>query len=466
MKRLLKLQREKSKSFLKHMTAFATVKRGNIAILTAFLFVPLCVLLGSGVDLARWARAQMQLQAAVDSGVLAAASVRNTASMEDAGKDYVLSNLPNVPPWNKLSGKDVEILESDEDGSTRRVSIRAQVDIPTFFLPLINIDNLVVSAEAEAQQKVFKTEIALVLDSSNSMEDKGKMDALKVAATEFIDTIYSSEFPELNSVSLVPFAGSVNILPYFAQFAIPKITAVLDPSKNQYKINKDIPKGNFRFTKGTHCIELIPGVDYSDKNIPDNSRSEIPYFWVAVSENIWCPPDSTSVFLNSKNSKVIKTRIEAMDFAFGTGIDVAIAFAQKTLSPDLRGKLGGDFDDRPASYDDADTRKYMILMTDGDITAQTRPLDITNRNAYTRNQQVIYRSADAYKYMLDQCDQLKNNGVTIYTIGFDIIPKSTIENKLRQCASRNTNYFPANTGNINQTFKDIAAQIGDLYISG
>ena len=49
----------------------------------------------------------------------------------------------------------------------------------------------------------------------------------------------------------------------------------------------------------------------------------------------------------------------------------------RALDPAWRGNLGGSFSDRPASYDDRDTIKILVVMTDGEATAQIRSEEYT-----------------------------------------------------------------------------------------
>jgi hypothetical protein len=67
--------------------------------------------------------------------------------------------------------------------------------------------------------------------------------------------------------------------------------------------------------------------------------------------------------------------------------------------------------------------------------------------------------------MLSSCSAIKNKGVVIYTIGFQVPQNGTAETILRNCAQSPSNYFPANTVNISSAFSAIASNVQNLRLT-
>lgn len=93
-----------------------------------------------------------------------------------------------------------------------------------------------------------------------------------------------------------------------------------------------------------------------------------------------------------------------------------------TVSPKWKGKWGNP--DLPLSYEKT-PRKVMIIMTDGENTPRDYgdPFD-----AETANEMEV-----------DACADMKAQGITIYTVAFDI--SSSAAKPLKDCATSAKHYF-------------------------
>src|SRR5215217_3871272 len=136
-------------------------ERGNVAIIVAFMLLPMLVLAGGATDIARYEMFRVQLQDGVDRAVLAAASLTQDETVEETAAEYL-----------KTVGF-IDRVEIDYDYETalnsRDVTITARYEMQTSFLPLIGIDTLAMVATATAQEERLNLEISLVLDISGSM---------------------------------------------------------------------------------------------------------------------------------------------------------------------------------------------------------------------------------------------------------------------------------------------------------
>ena len=68
-------------------------------------------------------------------------------------------------------------------------------------------------------------------------------------------------------------------------------------------------------------------------------------------------------------------------------------------------------------------------------------------------------------YMSSICTATKDQGVTVYTIGFEVTPNGTAETELRNCASSTLNYYAASGVNISDAFGSIASNIQSLRLT-
>jgi len=79
--------------FIKLIRNILSDLSGNVGAIFAVMAVPVMIIIGGSIDILRISNSQAKLQAAVEAGVLAAASLSSTQSVEDAVNDYIMSNL-------------------------------------------------------------------------------------------------------------------------------------------------------------------------------------------------------------------------------------------------------------------------------------------------------------------------------------------------------------------------------------
>lgn len=463
-------------------------QRGNIALLSAMLLVPTVGAIGGATDVIRIKTADAQLRSALESAALAAANLTNPRDVSDVVAEYVDINLPAGTRKESLR---VTIPSTTVALNSKEVTIVAAVDVETNFLKLFGMNTITVSAETRAIQSSTNVELALVLDISSSMRGT-KLENLKVAASDFVDQILNEDNIERTSINLVPFGGTVNIQELFDTYAVAEGDAIVDPTEAQYDIGLDVPNQLFRFTGADRCIEH-PDADYDDGLLPEGARAQVPHFWKWNNFNPWCPQDESAVLLNTNDADALKERINGMLLSDGTGMDIGALWGAKALSPDWGGRLGGDFPDRPAVYDDV-TQKVFVLMTDGEITPQYRPEDFTLLNTHTNrptnndpltshsgnsgngnNQQTTLNKGNSATASTEDnavghfrriCETLKDRGAVIYTIGFNIKEGNLSDSLLEECATNPGNYYFVEDLDIQAAFDSIAASVNALRIIG
>jgi hypothetical protein len=170
------------------------------------------------------------------------------------------------------------------------------------------------------------------------------------------------------------------------------------------------------------------------------SLGVLPTFTIWTASNPWCPSSSnaTSVFL-SNDRTALSNRIDTFSnstLSDGTGTDVGTSWGVRALDPSWRGKLGApsSASSRPSDYVDTETRKFLIIMTDGGITGQLRPkagwTPSGPAHVGAGGSSFVYSRASALASFYELCDYAKGKGVSVYTIAF-MVTDTGIKNEMR-----------------------------------
>lgn len=325
-------------------------------ILLGLVFLMLMMMMGGlAVDLMRFEATRTQLQQTTDRAVLAAASLKQKLDPEDVVRDY----FDKAGLSDKLQS--VEVVQSF---NAKSVSVTAAAEVPPFFLPLIGIDELSAPAAGTAIEKINDLEISLVLDISGSMNQSNRLTNLKIAAREFIDTIFASAQPGRTTVSIIPFSGHVNLGPQVASvFNMAMIHST--------SYCMDLPPSTFASTTVSRTTSF-PQAGHFDPFKATNQLAANIFF---------CPPSASNTVLPfSDDPATLKARIGGLIANGNTSIDLGMKWGVTLLDPASNGIVQAlvsnntvkpIYDDRPLNTQDRDVLKVVVLMTDGENTEQS-----------------------------------------------------------------------------------------------
>ncbi|MET0438219.1 MAG: pilus assembly protein TadG-related protein [Devosia sp.] len=435
-------------------------QQGNVAVISALMLLPMLVLAGGATDIARYEAFRAQLQDGVDRAVLASASLTQRSSIESTAAEYLKS----------VTFIDDVTLDIDYETAlnSRAVTITARYEMATGFLPLIGIDSMPIVAVASAAERRPNLEISLMLDISGSMLDDSpsRISLLRPAAKQFVDAMITEDTAPYTSLSIVPYAGTVN--PGALAFGLLGVTR-----QHNY----------------SSCIEFdhTSNVDYGTGMVPFNLRAQVPHFTHNHASNpggkewSYCPYEATSITYLSNNATALKARIDSLKLHDGTGTGVATNWGYLLLDPSAQpfvsrmaaaGQVPMQFSNRPAAFNDSDTLKVLVLMTDGNISNQERP----KQYAFPRAQEggpslktppYQYGSSNntalkptASVSLRRVCQIAKENGVIIFTIGF-----YTTSADLTTCASSANHFYNVKGNGITLAFQSIANSIQNLKLT-
>ena len=330
---------------------------GSMTVFATIIFVLMVGIGGIAIDLMRFETQRVQLQSTLDRAVLAAAAISQPLSPRSVVDNYLQTA--------GLEGYRLRVTV-DENASYRRVTARAEMDLPTFFMNMFGQPVLTAQANGAAEERVTNIEVSMVLDISGSMDVGNRMVNLRPAARNFVSTILAPNNTPTGdkrvSVSLVPYDHAVNIGP-----ALASVFSLSD--EHSYSTCVRFFTNDFTFS----------GID------PTVPLQRMGHFDVAnsVTDPVQRPAcrrgTSGAIIPWAHDEAALHTAIDNLSpFGF-TASDQGMRWAVALLDPTARPALAGlisngtvhsDFAGRPATFSDPDTIKIVVLMTDGENTRQ------------------------------------------------------------------------------------------------
>jgi len=478
---------------------FVIGERGGILPLFAFLAVVLIGFLGVSIDAGRAYLLKARLSNALDSVALVGGQTLFEADRNDQMQKYFEANFPA-----DMMGAVVEVNYPTGIVSGDNIEVTATAVLPTTFLKVLKIDNVTVKARAVVSRGINGMEVVLVLDNTGSMRPGAKMESMKQAAHDLVDVLFGTEQSiEGFYVGVVPYSHIVNIgaghtdwlqnyVPAdYAPIAWkgcvhartadshdrddePPSVALWDPFLWPTTIN------DFMAERGSGMI----GDNDWDPDDPSTITEEDAIFGnEAMGPNLGCPPAITSL---TDDRQTVEDALDAMAARSrgGTFANVGLAWGWRVISPQFQGLWGGDTPDTmPNDYDASLNQKVVVMMTDGvngwydwpgGLPGQ--PDDATypdaDYTAYGRLSDGLLGTTDKTaakaemnSRMSQLCLDMKTQGITIYTVLFQVNDSDT-ENLYRNCATSDEHFFDANgNGELVNYFNTIATEIADLRLA-
>ncbi|GAB5389511.1 MAG: hypothetical protein Alpg2KO_24790 [Alphaproteobacteria bacterium] len=448
---------------MKLLQKFWRSEGGGVAISFALTLPVLITLIGGVIDHSRIVSAKQRLQFALDAGTLAASSLNQQDSAEDVVRRFIEQavEVSEVP----LENLSLEVV-MEEDLYSRRVEVVARVTMDTFFLGMAGLDEIDIAAVSTAEEKVTNIEIALVLDISSSMSGN-KISNLREASLSFVDTVLRANDEGATTISVIPYGGTVRLPDHF----YPLVTTATEFSPDNLDYTVELPDD---VSGWNGCLEFH-GDEVTDIDLEDDSYGILPNFTKWNRNNMWCPPDDEAVAIfHSSDYDQISDVIGSFDnssLSDGTGTDIGTSWGVRALDPIWQGRLNNanGEDRQPVAYGEERTKKIMIVMTDGGITAQFRPpTDITyepdDDSIHYRNTATLYNGGTARNNFDDLCTYAKQNGVEVFTIAFQV-NNARNRGDMEDCASGDGNYYDVRSLDIDAAFQGIANKVNPLRLT-
>lgn len=449
---------------------FARDEDGSITIFAGATLLLMLLVCGIAVDLMRNEMERVRIQAVADRAVLAAADLSQESDPETVVRDYFTKSGIG------MRANEVTVAEGL---NFRTVSVNADAVTPTNFMNLLGIESLPLRSYAEAEERVNNVEISMVLDISGSMGSGDKMQNLRNAAKSFVDTVIQPATEDLVSISIIPYSEHVSAGPELM---------------SQFNVAYNNPY--------THCMEFWSS-DFNTTTLRrDKTYEQVQHFQWGYNgyhndrSTPVCPNgqyEDISVF--SQDVTALKAKIDRFVPRGSTSIFAGMKWAAGLLDPDfqtINANLANDnvsdaaFANRPVAFEDKETLKTVILMTDGQNHYSYRIADryyasashASHWNSYNLNWYLdryvnrYYHNQFSYlKYtpdigngLLDNiCDAAKEKNIVIWSIGFEVNDYGA--NVMKDCASSPSHFFRVEGVEITEAFKAIARQINQLRLT-
>jgi Flp pilus assembly protein TadG len=200
---------------LRRLADFTRDRGGNVAMIFGITLLPFTFLIGAAIDYSGASELRARIQRATDATGLQLCQMPNNltqAQYLDAARDKI---LPSYLGTQTFTIKEFALTENPH---RIRLVTGAVYNTAVIRIMGTSYNTIPVDAEAQCQNQQETFEIALVLDTTGSMArssgSQSKIDALKVAATNFVDFVYKTPKLMQSKISIIPFAAGVKVDPF------------------------------------------------------------------------------------------------------------------------------------------------------------------------------------------------------------------------------------------------------------
>lgn len=349
------------------LRAFARDEDGAMLIFGVYAFLIILMVAGIGIDFMRFERDRSRLQATLDRAVLAAADLDQTMDPKSVVEDYFAkSGL----------GDYLTSVSVDQGLGYRVVSATASTEIDTQFMHMNGVDTLVAPAAGTAEERIDGVEISLILDVSGSMNNNNRLTNLISAAQEFVDTMADNSADGDMTMSIIPYA---------TQVAVPQtLMEQFNVSEEQRYSNcinfqsADFDTAALSYTAPyQRTMHFDPWYEFNGLNGDDITL--VGNDADGVSLPVCEADEDRQILLMQSDPEALKAYIRNLTARGNTSIDVGMKWGTALLDPSLRpamttlstiGDVPAVAATLPSNYNDGETLKVIVLMTDGQNTDQ------------------------------------------------------------------------------------------------
>lgn len=427
---------------------FGRNDRGGVAIIFALTCLVLLIVIGLAVDTARYQNLASRMQQALDGASLAAAKMLadpevSNADIQDRADSFFKAAIETFG----VEPKSIAPLAVAVDRTASSVQVNSTMEVPTLFGGFANLPTIrILNQKSKVIYDITNIELAMVLDITGSMNTKGKLNDLKMAAKDVVDTLFDGALSDSNiRIALAPYSAAVNA------GALANVVSALPVSTSCYKpcwYCSEVCTDSTGSLTDTCVLERTGGSAYTDA--PPSGAAKLPNVTSLPStpSHYSCPSPNVVPLADRTHRDDLKSAIDGYAASGATAGHIGTAWGMYLLSPNWASVLPADSEPRP--YDKS-VQKAMIVMTDGEFnTAYTGAGD---------------ESTESYLYFDNLCATAKANGINVYTVGFDLNAPEALAH-LETCASAPGQFYDAKTGaQLKDAFKDIADKLGNLRVA-
>jgi len=397
---------------------FRDDESGAMSFFIIILFLMMIMFGGIAVDVMRFEVRRVALQQTIDRAALAAASLTQTRTPAAIAADWFLKS--------GLSDEDLKMVDFTNptvtalsDAGLRRVTITSRVRSENFFMTIFSANEFLEGpASTQAAQGVSQIEVILVLDITGSMADpavpgqpKTKIVALRESAAQFVSVVKGNDSKNGVSIGIVPYASQVNLpLNLRQQFNATHVSSWNGVANAGVPFINclETPIGGFGATvlSTTIAMPMAAVADLNGVTTTTDYRAVTsdPVSTTFGRSACGTTPDNpgtptvnealdNALTLPNKNGPAIEARIGRLTAGGTTAIAIGMRWATALLDQSARPIYTAIGDasvaGRPADNASLQTRKIIILMTDGDQVPSNHV-----RDTYKVGLSPVFRGAD------------------------------------------------------------------------
>ncbi|MBZ9797163.1 pilus assembly protein [Mesorhizobium sp. ES1-4] len=460
---------------------FARDRGGNFAVLFGFAASVLALAAGFSVNVTQLYNAKSSLQGVVDAAVTSTARDLTTGAIKEADANKsVQAFLDANDSAGILHPGQIVLDKLIVDRTANTVQADAHVDVSLFFPIFGMADMKRVTASTTSLYSDKNIEVAMMLDVTGSMAANwwaktDKIGDLRAAASGAVEDLLDNNIDPNNPrvrVAIVPYAEAVNT------GGLANSVFVEQPGGSDVPPAVDAPiqVGSSAPTRPDNCATERKDKDgYADYSSDGpsaprlNKQGKTYLAKINRDDRMGSCPKPELIPLSADKQKLLST-IASFKAGGVTAGGIAVQWGYYMLSPTWRStivdaRLGAG----PANFDSRRVGKVAILMTDGQFNTA-----FAGGRGAPRSQNAGQMSRSNAESI---CDNMKRDGIEIFTIGFDLDDPSMTSTErdqaksvLRDCSTADTSslkhYYEAATGpELNDAFSAIVQNIERLTLT-
>lgn len=411
---------------------------GATAVVFALIIPVVVGSAGMAIDVANAYMVKQRLSHAIDAAALAAAAMGGTDTTAKVTR-FFNQNYPEEK-IGATYGLTVTV-------SGQNMTVTAKADYDTTFGRFLGIDTITVTSSATVTREVLGLEVALVLDVTGSMSTNNNIGTLRTAATNFLNKLCpNTTCSSLVKIGIVPFATAVNVGPY----GLGK-----NPNGTTYDTAFVNNPNNRSFNQSQSsqwwgCV-LARSTPQDTQNSTSTWKWDMYRYTPGTSPNNGCNKSYILPLTGMKST--IQSRITGLQASGNTLSNLGMVWGYRVLSPEAPFREG-------AAWSDVKTKKVALLMTDGDNNIGD------TYSAYGPWSNLRLTDRDLDNKLAATCENMKADGITIYTITFTSGINAATKNYFRNCASDTSKYYDApSQANLLDAFERISRELSNIHLT-
>lgn len=461
----------------RHLThRFVRDDSGTAVIIGGLLAAAGMILTSISMEYGRAVSHKIELQQALDAATIAVCTA-GTQSSDAVIKAHL--NAALEPTGRKVGDGDDDIkLTNAEMNAAGEIkpTLTSSISTPMLKFPLFSwmsmdsVDELTVEVTSGVACGSKRLELALMLDVTGSMcwndpygrgqsnscgsgRANNKLTSMKDAVYDVLDIFGGHMTAGATKIGLVPFSEAVNVgdLADDVRGFLPSGTSSQYGVKERYQYVKNW-RGGTRTWKASECVTERTGSQAYTNAPPSSDRVGIFY----SNSSGTCKP-SAEILPLTTNADTIRSKVSGLKGGGGTAGHIGAAWAWYLVSKDW-GYLWPQ--SQVEEKNDEELTKAVILMTDGEFNREYCDGVLSNK-IYSCSRYNAKSKTQAKAL----CDAMKQDGVVVYTVGFQV-PNYNVNNPssqqqlLMDCASDPTKFFfPYNGEALRAAFQEIGRQL-------